>query len=255
MKGYTIQLWIKKNRMINNKTILVTGASSGIGESIVKLLASKGANIILTSRDETKLKKVKSSLVGKKHNHFSADLENHNSIDELVENLSKIDGIVFCAGYNEFIPIKFLKKEKIDKIFNVNYFSSIYLIQKILKKKLLNKESSIVFISSISSVMGVPATTAYAASKASINSTVKVLASELSGQKIRVNAINPGMVVTPMLNQENIDMNKLMDQEKLYPLGFGKPEDVAYAVEFHLSSRSRWLTGSVMNLDGGLTLQ
>ena len=241
--------------MVKNKTILVTGASSGIGESIVKLLASLGANIILTARNEKKLKKVKSNLTGNTHTYFLLDLEKFDSIGELVENLPKIDGIVFCAGYNEFIPIKFIKKEKIDKIFNVNYFSSIFLLQKILKKKLLNKESSIVFISSISSVMGVPATTVYAASKASINSTVKVLASELAGQKIRVNAINPGMVVTPMLNQENIDMNKLMEQEKLYPLGFGKPEDIAYAAEFHLSSRSRWLTGTVMNLDGGLTLQ
>ena len=255
MKDYIIQLWIKKNSMVKNKTILVTGASSGIGESIVKLLASSGANIILTARDEKKLKKVKSNLTGNTHTYFLLDLEKFDSIGELIENLPKIDGIVFCAGYNEFIPIKFIKKEKIDKIFNVNYFSSIFLLQKILKKKLLNKESSIVFISSISSVMGVPATTVYAASKASINSTVKVLASELAGQKIRVNAINPGMVVTPMLNQENIDMNKLMEQEKLYPLGFGKPEDIAYAVEFHLSSRSRWLTGAVMNLDGGLTLQ
>ena len=241
--------------MVENKTILVTGASSGIGLSIVKLLASSNAKIILTARDEFKLKNVTVGLDGYGHSYITADLQDNDQLDKLVDKLPKLDGIVFCAGYNEFTPIKFVKKEKADKIFSINYFASIFLIQKLLKKKLLNKEASLVFISSISSVLGVPATTLYAASKASINSTVKVLASELAPQKIRVNAINPGIVVTSMLNQNNIDMNSLMEQEKLYPLGFGKPEDVAHAVKFHLSKHSRWLTGNIMNLDGGLTLQ
>ena len=241
--------------MVKNKTILVTGASSGIGLSIVKLLASSKAKVFLTGRDELKLQKAISNMEGKGHKFFTADLEDENHLDLLVNNLPKLDGIVFCAGFNEFIPIKFINKNKAEKIFNTNYFSSVYLLQKILKKKLLNKQSSLVFISSISSILGVPATAIYAASKASINSTVKVLASELSKQKIRVNAINPGIVLTSMLNQENINIKSIMEQEKLYPLGFGKPEDVAYAVKFHLSTNSRWLTGNIMNLDGGLTLQ
>lgn len=240
--------------MVENKSILVTGASSGIGESIVKLLASSKAKIILTGRDESKLQKIISDLEGSDHKYFVADLEYESHLDELVVNLPKLDGIVFCAGYNEFIPIKFIKKEKADKIFNINYFASIYLLQKILSKKLLNNEASLVFISSISSILGVPATTLYAASKASINSTVKVLASELASQKIRVNSINPGIVLTAMLDQGNINKDRLMEQERLYPLGFGKPEDVAHAVLFHLSSQSSWLTGNIMNLDGGFTL-
>ena len=241
--------------MVENKSILVTGASSGIGLSIVKLMASSNAKLVLTGRNESKLQKLISNIEGEGHRYFIADLEDDNQLDLLVNNLPKLDGIVFNAGINEFIPIKFISREKSEKIFNTNYFSSLFLLQKILKKKLLNKQSSLVFISSISSILGVPATALYAASKASINSTVKVLASELSKQKIRVNAINPGIVVTPMLDQKNIDINSLMEQEKLYPLGFGTPEDVAHAVKFHLSTNSRWLTGNIMNLDGGLTLQ
>jgi NAD(P)-dependent dehydrogenase (short-subunit alcohol dehydrogenase family) len=241
--------------MVENKSILVTGASSGIGLSIVKLMASSNAKLVLTGRNESKLQKLISNIEGEGHKYFIADLEDDNQLDLLVNNLPKLDGIVFNAGINEFIPIKFISREKSEKIFNTNYFSSLFLLQKILKKKLLNKQSSLVFISSISSILGVPATALYAASKASINSTVKVLASELSKQKIRVNAINPGIVVTPMLDQKNIDINSLMEQEKLYPLGFGTPEDVAHAVKFHLSTNSRWLTGNIMNLDGGLTLQ
>lgn len=241
--------------MVKNKTILVTGATSGIGASIVKLLATSKAKVVLTGRDVLKLQKAISKIEGDGHIYLTADLEDENHLDSLVNNLPKLDGIVFCAGYNDFVPFKFVNKKKAEKIFNVNYFSSVYMLQKILNKKLLNKHSSLVFISSISSILGVPATTLYAASKASINSTVKVLASELSIQKIRVNAINPGIVLTSMLNKKNIDMKSLIEQEKFYPLGFGTTEDVAQAVKFHLSSNSRWLTGNIMNLDGGFTLQ
>ena len=131
----------------------------------------------------------------------------------------------------------------------------LFRSQKIVKKKLLNKNASLVFISSISSLMGVPATLLYAASKAAVNSTVKVLASEFASRKIRVNAIAPGIIITPMLEQSNLDMDELMEQEKQYPLGFGKPEDVAYLAAFLLSDESRWLTGNVIKLDGGFTLK
>lgn len=241
--------------MFEGKAILVTGASSGIGLGIVKVLASKNATLILTARNEDRLKNTILELEGNNHSYIVADIVNNEQVNELVKKLPKLDGIVFCAGYNEYIPIKFIKKEKADKIFELNYFSSVYLLQKLLKNKLLNKGSSLVFISSISSIMGVPATALYAASKAAVNSTVKVIASELAPQKIRANAICPGIVITPMLQQDNIDMLQLMEQEKQYPLGFGNPEDVANAVSFYLSDESRWLTGNIMNLDGGLTLQ
>ena len=241
--------------MFKGKTILVTGATSGIGLSIVKVLASRNATLILTARNEDRLKKTILELGGDVHRYIVADLVNNDQVNDLAGMLPKLDGIVFCAGYNEYIPIKFIKKENADKIFDLNYFSTLYLLQKLLKNKLLNKGASLVFISSISSLLGVPATALYAASKAAVNATVRVLASELAPQKIRANAICPGIVITPMLQQDNIDMEQLMEQEKKYPLGFGKPEDVAHAVAFHLSDESSWLTGNIMNLDGGFTLQ
>ena len=125
--------------MVENKTILVTGASSGIGLSIVKLLAASGAKMILTARDELRLQNITRDLDGHGHQYVVADLEDNNQLDKLIEKFPKLDGIVFCAGYNEFIPVKFIKKEKVDKLFNINYFSSLYLIQKLLKRKLLNK--------------------------------------------------------------------------------------------------------------------
>lgn len=241
--------------ILKGKAILVTGASSGIGEEIIRILSEKGAKLVLTARNEEKLINIIASLQGLDHKYFVADLTHHEQVDALIGNLPPLDGIVFCAGYNEYIPIKFINKEKANRIFDINYFSSLFLLQKILKRKLLNKGSSLVFISSISTVLGVPATALYAASKAAVNSTVKVLATELAPQKIRANAICPGIVKTKMLEQNNIDLDALLEQEKQYPLGFGTPDDVAHAVAFHLSDESRWLTGNVMILDGGFTLQ
>lgn len=241
--------------MLEGKTILVTGASSGIGHGIVQVLSEKKAKLILTARNENKVASLLSELQTKNHSYFIADLTQQEQVSLMVNNLPPLDGIVFCAGYNEYVPIKFINKDKANKIFDVNYFSSVYLLQSILKKKILNKGASLVFISSISSLLGVPATTLYAASKAAINSTVRVLATELANQKIRANAICPGIVITKMLEQDNIDMSSLLEQEKQYPLGFGSPQDVAYAVAFHLSDESRWLTGNIMTLDGGFSLQ
>ena len=140
-------------------------------------------------------------------------------------------------------------------MFQTNYFSQLILIQMLLKKKLINRGASIVFISSVSSIMGVQGTLLYASSKGAINSAVKVLASELAGQRIRVNAILPGIVRTEMLSGTNISEEQFTQQESLYPLGLGTPEDVGNAVLYHLSDASRWLTGQCMVLDGGLTLK
>ena len=115
--------------MINNKTILVTGASSGIGLSIVELLAHSKAKVILTARNELKLQKVISSIQGQENRYIIADLEDNNQLDTLVNKLPQLDGIVFCAGVNEFIPAKFINEEKAQKIFNINYFSSVFLLQ------------------------------------------------------------------------------------------------------------------------------
>ena len=241
--------------LLKEKHILVTGASSGIGRTISQLVAEGGAIVHIVGRNEHRLANTLSSLYGNKNTSHVCDLLNENDIHSMVENLPKLDGVVFCAGVNEFITARFIKKEKIDNIFSSNCFSSILLVQQLLKKKLLNKGASLVFISSLSSLMGIPATMLYAASKAAVNSVVKVLATELSGQKIRANAICPGIIKTPMLENTNISEEQFLQQEKQYPLGLGTPEDVANAVIFHLSDMSRWLTGNIMILDGGFSLQ
>lgn len=239
---------------LRDKHILLTGASSGMGRVFAQMIASQGGIVTLLARNEERLNETLQSLEGTGHQVMACDLTDEEQLKVAVSNMQPLDGIVFCAGINEFVPVKFVKQEKINKMFQTNYFSQLILLQMLLRKKLLNKGASIVFISSVSSVMGVQGTLLYASSKGAINSAVRVLAAELAGQKIRVNAILPGIVRTEMLSGTNITEEQFTKQEEQYPLGLGTPQDVGNAVLFHLSDVSRWLTGQCMVLDGGLTL-
>lgn len=239
---------------LQNKHILVTGASSGMGKVFAQMIAENGGQVTLLARNIERLSQTIETLEGEGHRVCVCDLTNEEQMKEIVGRIPPLDGIVLCAGINEFIPVKFIKQERINKIFQTNYFSQLLLVQMLLKKKLINRGSSIVFISSVSSIMGVQGTLLYASSKGAINSAVRVLASELAAQKIRVNAILPGIVRTEMLSGTNIDEDAFTKQECQYPLGLGTPGDVGNAVLFHLSDASRWLTGQSMVLDGGMTL-
>ena len=239
---------------LQGKRILVTGASSGMGKVFAQLIAEQGGQVVLLARNAERLQQTYDSLAGEGHQICVCDLTDEDQLKDVVASLAALDGIVHCAGINEFVPVKFVKQEKIEKMFQTNYFSQLILVQMLLKKKLVNKGASIIFISSVSSVLGVQGTLLYASSKGAINSAVRVLASELAGQQIRVNAILPGIVKTEMLSGTNISEEDFAKQAAHYPLGLGTPEDVGHAVLFHLSDASRWLTGQCMVLDGGFTL-
>ena len=240
---------------LTGKRILVTGASSGMGRVFCRMIANEGATVILVARNEERLQKTLASMEGTGHSYLVCDLTDEEQLKLLVGKLPPLDGVVFCVGINEFVPVKFIKQEKIDNIFQTNYFSTLQLTQLLQKKKLINKKASLVYISSLSSVLGVPGTILYASSKAAINSAVKVIAAELAPQGIRANAICPGIVRTEMLCGTNIDEEIFTRQEAEYPLGLGTPEDVGYAVLYLLSDGSRWLTGQCMILDGGYSLK
>ena len=240
---------------LEGKHILVVGASSGMGRVFSKMISEEGATISVLARNEERLSATLFELSGEGHTKVVCDITNEDQVKEAVSQMSPLDGIVFCAGISEYVPVKFVTAEKLERIFQTNYFGHISLLRMLLKKKLLNKGASLVFISSLSSVVGVPGTLMYASSKAAINSAVKVLASELAPQQMRVNAICPGIVKTEMLSSTNLSEEQFAEQEKNYPLGLGTPEDVGYAVLYHLSDGSRWLTGNIMILDGGNSLQ
>lgn len=238
-----------------DKHILVTGASSGMGRVFCRMIAEEGGKVSLVARDETRLQETLAGMIGTGHRYYRCDLTDAEQLKSTVDQLDRLDGAVFCAGINDYATVKFIKQDKAEHIFQTNYFSQIMLTQLLVKKKLLHKKASLVYISSLSSKIGVPGTLLYASSKAALNGAVRVIASELAPQGIRANAICPGIVRTEMLGATNIDEETFAQQEMDYPLGLGTPEDVGHAVLYHLSDASQWLTGNCLVIDGGYSLK
>lgn len=240
---------------LENKTILITGASSGLGAATAIECSKVGAKLIITGRNEDRLKNTSNKLNGQEHIQMSIDLLLEEKLNYLVKELPKLDGLVLCAGITMTKPIKFISKDNIDELFQTNIVSSILLIQKLIKSKKMNSGSSIVFISSIASTKAYLGNSIYSTSKGAINSFSKVLALELAQRKIRSNCIEPGIIPTRMLSNGIFSKEQLLEDEKKYPLGFGEPNDVAHGCIYLLSDASKWVTGSVITIDGGATLK
>jgi NAD(P)-dependent dehydrogenase (short-subunit alcohol dehydrogenase family) len=235
----------------------VTGDSSGIGKAAAIECSKLGAKVIITARNEDKLKETLSSLEGNGHQYFLCDLAIEDSIDGLVEQLSEIQGLLNNAGFTKILPVQFINTEDITNIFKVNTLAPVLLLQKLLKKKKLKKGSSVVFTSSI---VGLGCCTVgnsmYTASKGAISAFIRSAALELAPKQIRVNAVCPGMVDTSILDAGTISEEQLDAEVKNYPLGrFAKPEEVAWAMAYLLSDASSWVTGDNLVIDGGLTLK
>lgn len=243
---------------LQNKTILVTGASSGIGRAIAIECSKMGASVMLTARNEERLVETLSMMENQeKHLIVTADLSLEQDILSLVTSIPLgLDGIVQCAGYTIPKPFQFLSKEDMKGVMGVNFEAPVYLLQQLLKKKKINKLASVVFISSISGVyVSSIAGSLYSASKGALNGMAKGVALELASKNIRVNSVNPGMIVTDIYKEGIVTQEQLAEDSKRYPLKrYGKPEEVAYGVIYLLSDASSWTTGSNLLIDGGYTL-
>ncbi len=240
---------------LNNKKILVSGASSGIGKIISKKLSEQGASLIITGRDKLRLQETLVSLKENNHKLILADLTKKDDLQKLAIDCEQLDGVVFCAGIIHYMSAKQLDISSFEDLFNINVKSQIALYQQLHINKRIKQNASLVFISSVSALSAVPATLAYSVSKASINSAVRVLASELSKLGIRVNSISPGLVETPLLEKSVVSKEVFGKTILKYPLGPGKAEDIANAVVFLLSNASRWITGIDLIVDGGYMLR
>lgn len=241
---------------LEGKTILVTGASSGIGKETAIQCSKMGAKVIITARNEERLKETLSSLEGDGHQMILAELTDQEDVERLVGEVSALQGLVLCAGKGMTSPFPFSTREKYDEIFNVNFFAPVELLRLLVKKKKLDKESSVVFVSSIGGVKSFQlGNGVYGASKAAINSTMEFCAKELAAKKIRVNSVNPGMVNTKLIQSGTISEEQYkLDMEK-YPLKrYGEPEDIALGIIYLLSDASSWVTGHSLVIDGGYTI-
>lgn len=241
---------------LEGKTILVTGASSGIGKETAIQCSKMGAKLIITARNEERLKETLSQLEGDGHQMIMAELTNQEDVERLVGESPSLHGLVLCAGKGKTSPFPFSTRDKYDEIFNVNFFAPVELLRLLVKKKKLEKESSVVFVSSIGGVKSFQlGNGVYGASKAAINSTMEFCAKELAAKKIRVNSVNPGMVNTKLIQSGTISEEQYkLDMEK-YPLKrYGEPEDIALGIIYLLSDASSWVTGHSLVIDGGYTI-
>lgn len=242
---------------LNNKTILVTGASSGIGKAIAVSCSQMGAKVIITGRNSKRLNETYILLKGSGHKQVCSDLTNIAQLKEMVENLPKLDGIASNAGIIKSLITKISDPDDVEEVFKINTFAPIHLVQFLLQNKKMNKNASIVFISSIAGVYsGSIGSSLYGSSKAALDGFAKSLALEVAPRGIRVNTVNPGMVDTDLFQNTSISQDLLEIDIMNYPLKrYGKPQDIAYAVVYLLSDATEWITGTSLLIDGGFTLK
>ena len=244
---------------LKGKTVLVTGASSGIGKQTAIECSKIGASVIITARNEARLTETLANMdatEGQQHKMILADLTVVSEVDNLVNEVSELDGLILCSGRGLTIPFQFSTRDKFDEIFETNFFSPIELMRLLYKKKKLNKSASIVILASLGgTAVYSGGNCIYGASKAALNSVMKFCAKEFAPRKIRVNSICPGMVDTPLIHRGTVSEEQLQEDMLRYPLKrYGKPEDIAYAVVYLLSDAASWMTGQSMVLDGGMSI-
>jgi NAD(P)-dependent dehydrogenase (short-subunit alcohol dehydrogenase family) len=238
------------------KTILITGASSGIGKSMAIECSKRGAAVCIAGRNAERLQETLKLLTGTGHQIFQADLNNDDEMQSLAENLPALDGVVLNAGMVKTVPVRFIKRDDLDYMFNVNIQASIMLVQRLLKQKKVKDGGSICFVSSVATQKVTLGNAMYSATKGAVNSFTKALALEMAPKQIRVNAILPGFVETGILSDSAIGEDQLLKHKNNYPIGrFGKPEDIAYLSIYLLSDASQFMTGSLLTIDGGFSIK
>ena len=241
---------------LENKTILVTGASSGIGKATAIECSRLGAKVVVTGRNEERLNQTLAELEGEGHLAIVADLASDEGVNSLVDQCPKIDGLVNNAGATVTLPVQFINRENLEGLMQVNTVAPILLFQRLMKAKKLGKGASVVFTASVSGLCcAVLGNSLYSTSKAAIGGFVKNAALELAGKNIRVNAVCPGMIDTHILDAGIVGADDLDRERQKYPMKrFGKPEEVAWSIIYLLSDASSFTTGSTLVMDGGFTL-
>lgn len=240
---------------LEGKKLLITGASSGIGRAMAVECSKAGASVVLTARNEERLKETLTMMTSGEHLIIPADMMQEGDVVNLAKSIpEKLDGVVLCAGINDKLIVKMISNPDIDKMVSTNFTGPVRLVQSLLKGKKINKYCSFVFMSSVSAFYPSVSNALYASTKAAITQFSKVLALEVLSLKARVNCIEPAFVETEMISKYPPEV--LDEIRANYPLGrFAKPEEIAYAAIYYLSDASKLVTGTSMVIDGGYTLR
>lgn len=239
---------------LENKHIVVTGASSGIGKETAKRLSQLGAIVSLVARREEKLKETVSEMAGDKHRYYVCDLSKTDAIEGLITGIvsesGALDGFIHCAGIGANLPVSMTKTDTIDSIMKINFYAFAEFIRLLAKKKNSNSNASLVGVSSVASLKGDKSQGAYAASKAAMNAYVHPAAKELAGRNIRVNTVAFGMIKTEAY-QKFLESGGQDASLQNQFLGYGEPADAANLLVFLVSGASKLITGTTIICDGG----
>lgn len=247
---------------LSGKTILVTGASAGIGRSTALLLSRLGARLIVSGRRQHALEETAAQLGGTSHLVAAFDLGALDAIPEwlssLTEQTGPLDALVYCAGVGSLLPLRLLRTEHLEEVMRVNFYAAAVLAREFARKRAHREPASLVFVASTAGMLGTAARTAYSASKGALIAFAKSAAIELAKSGIRVNCVAPSYVETDMYERT---MASLTEEQlktligSTQPLGLGEPGDVAGAIAFLIADTGRWITGSVLAVDGGYSAQ
>ncbi|GKS77952.1 SDR family oxidoreductase [Acidovorax sp. SUPP950] len=245
---------------LQGQRILVTGATSGLGHATALACARMGAQVIGVGRDEQRLARtlqaLQSAAPAAGHLVVRADLTQSADRSELVEQIASepLNGIVHSAGISRLSPVRMITEQHLREVQSINVDAPMLLTQALLKRNLIAPGGSMVFIASIAAHIGVPGVAAYSGTKAALIAMMRCLAMEVVKRGIRANCLSPALVETPLLDATATLVGSMEKERGNYPLGFGQPEDVANAAVFLLSQASRWITGTTLVMDGGLTI-
>lgn len=245
-------------RRFEGRSILVTGATSGIGLDTARRLAAEGAAVVCSSRRKDLLDQIVAELPGSGHLSLAFDAENEEQVtaagNVLRGEQRELHGAVFCAGQHSLRPLQLSKATHYNSMYSGNFVSTL-LGTKLAAKMAPSQGASLVWLSSAAALVGNPGETAYSASKGALIAACRSVAAELAPKHIRVNAVAPGVVVTPMsekwLSLMTPEQRSTIQAKHL--LGFGTTQDVTAAITFLLSDDARWITGTCLIVDGGLT--
>lgn len=238
---------------LEGRTILVTGASSGIGRACATLASQMGARLVLTGRDAARLQETLTALDGDCHSAHVMDLNDAAALPAWVQTLDPIDGLVYAAGIAQVAPFRMMSQRHIQSQMDINFKAPMLLTQALLKARKVNPKASLVYVAAVADHTAPVGSAIYSASKAALITAVRSLALEVAKQRIRANCVSPGYVKTPMF--EHLTTTASVDDlVKLAPLGLIEPEEVAHSVAYLLSEASRWVTRSNLIVDSGITI-
>ncbi len=241
-----------------NKVAIITGATSGMGLDTAKLFLQQGAKVVLTGRSQEKLDALEGQLEGE-YLLVKADAastsDSKSLLEQAVAKFGKIDILFLNAGIFQAYPVGQYTEEHFDQVYNTNVKGPLFTVNEAVPH--LNQGGTVIFNTSVSNVKGMPGVSVYGSSKAALRSAVRALAVELAPQNIRVNAVSPGPIETPIWSKTNLTEEQIGGFAEgvsgQVPLGrFGKTTEIANTVLFMASDDASYITGTEIPVDGGM---